>query len=168
MIRSLIALISTLSLAACETAAMKAEPSLARRPAESIDPRLPVDVPVDARAVDPALAARIEVLMTVARNSAAAFSAAVPAALAKAAASGSPQSESWIAAQSALAELDRTRAPFTRALGDLDALRAESARSGDRASAADVAALEAAAEELNVLAERQAEALGAIRAQIAG
>ncbi|QIK95482.1 hypothetical protein G7076_02355 [Sphingomonas sp. HDW15A] len=168
MIRPLLAILLILPLAACETSTMQKEPSLARRSAESIDPRLPVDVAVDSRPLDPALAARLEALLTEARNAAAAFAAAEPVARAKAASSGQPESESWIAAQSALAELERTRAPFTRALGDLDALRAQSARSGDRASAADVAALEAASADLSSLSERQAEALDSIRAQIAG
>ena len=168
MIRSPILALPMLMLAACVTPSAQGEPSLARRAAEAIDPRLPVDVPVDARAVDPALAAQIEALMTEARNSAAAFTATEPGAQAKAAAAGPPESESWIAAQAALAELERTRAPFTRALGDLDALRAASARSGDRASPADIAALEAAAAELLAMSERQSAALDAIRAQIAG
>lgn len=168
MIRPLLAALSTLALAACETPSSQGEPSLARRPAESIDPRLPVDVAVDSRPVDPALAAKLEALLTEARNAAAAFAAAEPAARAMAASAGRPESESWIAAQNALAELERVRAPFTRAYGDVDALRAQSARSGDRASAADVAALEAASAELNGLAERQAEALDSIRSQIAG
>ena len=168
MIRSLFVTFSVLTLAACETPSAKGEPSLARRPAESVDPRLPVEVAIDPRPVDPALAARLEGLLTQARNAAAAFTAAEPAARAKATGAGPIESESWIAAQNALAELERTRAPFTRALGDLDALRAQTARSGDRASAADIAALEAASAELNGLAERQAEALDSIRGQIAG
>ena len=129
---------------------------------------MPVEGAVDSRPVDPALAARLEALLTEARNAAAAFAAAAPAARAKAASAGQPESESWIAAQNALAELERTRAPFTRAYGDVDALRAQSARSGDQASAADVAALEAASAELNGLAERQDEVLDFIRSQIAG
>lgn len=168
MIRPLLAVLPVLLLTGCKTPPIQGEPSLAARPAESIDPRLPVDVAVDSRAADPALAARLAALMAEARNASASFMAAEPTARARAAASGQPESESWIAAQSALAELERTRAPFTRALGDLDTLRATIVRSGDQASAADLAALEAASLELNALAERQSESLDAIRAQIPG
>lgn len=168
MIRPLLATLPVLLLAGCQTPEIQGEPSLATRAAESIDPRLPVDVVVDARAVDPALAARLAALMAEAREASTAFMAAEPIARAKATASGPRESESWIAAQSALAELERTRAPFTRALGDLDTLRATATLSGYQASAADLAALEAASVELNALAERQAEALDAIRSQIPG
>ena len=167
MIRALFLFFSVLVLPACETATAQGEPSLARRPAESIDPRLPVDVAVDARPVDPALAARLQTLMADARTSAAAFASAEPAARAKASAAGQPESESWIAAQAALSELDRLRAPFARAIADLDELRANSARSGDRASPADIAALEAAAAQLLNISERQSASLDSIRTQIA-
>lgn len=154
-------------LPACATSTLGSEPSLAPRAAEAIDPRLPVTIDVDARPADAGLAARIESLLAEARASANAFAASEPVARAAAARAGSPQSESWIAAQLALSELERTRAPFTRAFAEIDELRSVSARSG-RSAPADVAALETAAAELRGLGERQAEALGSIRALIAG
>lgn len=159
--------IAVLLLAACQTVPTDGEPSLGRRAAEAIDPRLPVEATVDTRPADEALAARIRVLMAEARASANAFAAAEPGTRAAAAAAGAPQSESWIAAQLALSELERTRAGFTRALADLDALHANLARS-DRASAADLAALESAANDLRGTGERQVETLDSIRAMIAG
>ena len=155
------------ALAACQTAIPRGEPSLAPRSAEAIDPRLPVEAAVDARPADAALLGRIAELLRDARASAAAFAAAAPAARAAAAAAGAPQSESWIAAQLALSQLERTRAPFTRAFAELDEMRAATARTGN-ASAADLAALDAAAAELQGLAERQVEALDTIRAAIPG
>ena len=156
-----------LALAACETATSNGGPSLARRSAEAIDPRLPVEVAVDGRPANSALAARIAALLAEARASAAQFAAAEPRARSAAAAAGPAQSESWIAAQHALSELERTRAPFTRAFAEVDELRSASARSGGE-SPADAAALEAAATELQGLAERQVEALDSIRAAISG
>lgn len=155
------------ALTACETATMRSEPSLAPRAAEAIDPRLPVTVGVDTRPADAGLAARIGALLAEARASANAFAAAEPGTRAAAAAAGSPQSESWIAAQLALSELERTRAPFTRAFAEIDELRSASARNA-RSAPADVAALETAAAELRGLGERQAEALDAIRGLISG
>lgn len=155
------------TLPACQAAMMRNEPSLARRPAEAIDPRLPVEVAIDSRPADPGLVARIATLLAEARASAAAFAVAEPRARGAAAAAGAPQSESWIAAQLALSELERTRAPFTRAFAEIDELRAASARSGT-AAPADAAALEAAAEELRGLGERQVEALDSIRGSISG
>ena len=160
-------LLPILALSACQTATTRAEPSLAPRAVEAIDPRLPVDVAVDARPIDSGLAVRLSALIAEARASAAAFDTLEPAARAKARAAGSPESESWVAAQTALSELDRARAPFARAIADLDELRSASARSGDRASPADVAALEAAAAELLAVSERQSAALDSIREQIA-
>lgn len=155
------------TLSACHAATSRTEPSLARRAAEAIDPRLPVTVEVDNRPADAGLVARIDGLLSEARASANAFAAAEPSVRAAAVAAGAPQSESWIAAQLALSELERTRAPFTRVFAEIDELRSASARGG-RASPADVAALEAAATELRGLEERQAEALDSIRAMISG
>ncbi|HET9355630.1 MAG TPA: hypothetical protein VFO42_05645 [Sphingomicrobium sp.] len=153
------------ALSACQTAAPGAEPSLARRAAENIDPRTPVEVAVDSRPAQAGLVARIAALVAEAEASAAAFAAAEPGARSAAAAAGAAQSESWIAAQLALSELERTRAPFTRALAQVDELRSASARGGT-ASPADVGAMESAAARLQQMGERQVEALDAIRAII--
>lgn len=152
-------------LAACQTSGPGGEPSLARRAAENIDPRTPVPVAIDGRPADAGLAARIAVLLAEADSSAAAFAAAEPRARSAAAAAGTAQSESWIAAQLALSELERTRAPLTRALAEVDELRSARARDG-RASPADIAALESAAARLQQMSERQVEALDSIRAAI--
>lgn len=157
-----------LALAACETPAVRGgEPSLAPRVAERIDPRLPVEAAVDARPADPALLARLDALAGQARSAAAAFAAFAPRVRAAADAAGAPTSESWIAAQHALSELERTRAPFTAALAEIDQLHAARVR-GATASAADLAALEAASAELRALDQRQAETLDSIRMAIAG
>ena len=153
-------------VAACQTPVPRGEPSLAPRSAEGIDPRLPVEAAIDSRPADGAMLRRIAALIDEARDSAAAFAQAVPGARSAAAAAGPAQSESWIAAQLALSELERTRGPFTRAFAELDEMRSASARNA-AASPADVAALEAAAAELHALAERQVEALDSIRSAIA-
>lgn len=162
----LLALPGLFAVAACATATPTGEPSLARRSSEAIDPRLPVEVAVDSRPADPDLVRRIAALLDEARGSAAAFAAAEPATRASAAAAGPPQSESWIAAQLALSQLERTRAPFTRAFAEIDALRAAAARNA-ATPPADLAALQAAADELRGLGEVQAASLGSIRAMIA-
>src|SRR3982751_3896982 len=111
-----------LCLSACTTPPSGREPSLAPRAAEAIDPRVPIPSEIIAGPADPALAARIAALLAEARNGDAQFQAAVPNAEQQAASAGPAQSESWIAAQQALSALIATRAPVTKAIGDLDGL----------------------------------------------
>jgi hypothetical protein len=161
-----LAIVPALVLAACSTSNTP-EPSLARRPAEAIDPRIPVDAaPIDDPA-DPALSGQVDVLLSSAGAAAAQFEAGEPRVRALADAAGPAQSESWIAAQSALSELGRFSAPAAAAASDLDLLRSVRARSGQPMLAADLALLESAASQLRAINDRLGERLAAIGAQIA-
>src|SRR6059058_860208 len=77
-------------------------PSLQPRAAEAIDPRVPVERPMNERPVTPALASRLAELVAQARSGDAAFAPAADQAERLAAAAGAPQSEGWVAAQQAL------------------------------------------------------------------
>src|SRR3954465_11573176 len=77
-------------------------PSLQRRAAEAIDPRVPVERPINDRPVAPALPARPPRLRAQARGGEAAFEPVVAEAERLAANAGAPQSEGWTVAQQAL------------------------------------------------------------------
>lgn len=143
------------------------EPSLAPRAAEAIDPRLPVTAAPDPAPADAALVARLAELLAEARSAAERFNTAEPAARALAQSAGAAQSEGWVAAQGALAELERARGPSARAAADVDSLAAERLRVGRSYTAADLAALEQAAAELRAINERQVAALDSIAALLA-
>ena len=144
-----------LGLIGC-AASSTTEPSLARRPAEAIDPRLPIASEPVSGPVDATLAARLSQLIAAGNAGAQRFDAEVGQAQALANAAGPAQSESWILAQQALSGLEGARAATTRALSDVDAIAAARIASGTGLSAADVAALEAASSELRGATDRQA------------
>src|SRR6266571_2690621 len=120
--RKLVCLV-VLSLSAC-AAPGGPYPSLQPRAAEAIDPRVPVERPMNNRPVTPALASRLAELVAQGRSSDAAFEPAADQAEHLAAAAGAPQSEGWVAAQQALSVAAAARGPTTAALGDIDALGA--------------------------------------------
>jgi hypothetical protein len=145
-------------LAAAGCAAPGPYPSLAPRPAEKAyaageDERQPTPQPDD-----PALAAEIDRLAGEAKGGAAAFDAALPAAEAAATAAGGVGSDSWVEAQQALSRLESARARTTAALADLDRLAVERASAGTL-SDDDRNALRAATDQLQALADSQAERL---------
>jgi hypothetical protein len=162
----ILALFPALALAACSSIPTN-EPSLARRPAEAIDPRLPVTVEPSNAPADAATDARISDLLASARAGARAFDEAVPRVRSLADRAGPAQSESWIAAQLALSELDRHRAAGVTAASDLDALRSQQLRSGHVALAAELELYEAAAAELREINERMAAAYRSIADNLA-
>ncbi|HKC03543.1 MAG TPA: hypothetical protein VKC17_09600, partial [Sphingomicrobium sp.] len=77
-------------------------PSLLPRAAEAIDPRVPVERPLNDRPVNAALAARLAELVSQARAGDAAFGPAAAEAERLAGVSGEARSEAWVAAQEAL------------------------------------------------------------------
>src|SRR5436305_10245954 len=77
-------------------------PSLQPRAAETIDPRVPVERPINDRPVTPALATRLAELVIQAHAGEEAFAPAVSEAERLAASAGAPQSESWTVAEQAL------------------------------------------------------------------
>jgi len=156
-----------LALGAC-TAATGPGPSLAPRSAESIDPRVPVVSTTVPRPADPALVARLDELVRVARQGDGAFAAAGREAERVAASAGAAQSESWIVAQQAVSAAVAARAPTTRALGDIDALAASALARQNGIAPADLRAIEAAAAEVGAIDGRQAKVIDALQARLGG
>ena len=144
---------------------MVSEPSLARRAAESIDPRVPV-IAVASGPVDAALVARLGKLVAEGREGARSFDAQLGQTEALAKAAGPAQSESWIVAQEALSALEGARAKTTAALADIDAIAAGRIKSGAGLGPADLAAIDAASSELRAIADRQSETIDRIGAQL--
>ena len=140
------------------------EPSLARRAAESIDPRVPVIAEVASGPVDAALAARLGKLVADGHEGARSFDAQLGQTEALAKAAGPAQSEGWIVAQEALSALEGARAKTTAALADVDAIAAGRIKSGAGLGAADLAAIDAASSELRAIADRQSETIDRIAA----
>ena len=156
-----------LLLFAC-TAPQTAEPSLAPRAAESIDPRVPIPDEVVSGPVDPALASRIAALMAEVRAGDAAFSAAAQNAEALAAAAGPAESESWIVAQETLSALVAARGPVTRAIADLDALAATRIAATGGILPGDLNALQAATSEAGAIGQREAEVIDRLQTRLGG
>ena len=143
-------------------------PSLAPRASEAIDPRVPVEAAAPAGAVDAALAAQLAQLLARARAGNAAFREAADAAERLVAAAGSPQSEGWVAAQEALSVAVAAKAPTTRALGDIDAISAGRIAERGWIPPADLAAIEAAAQEVARIDRTQAAVIDSMRARLGG
>ena len=156
--------LSVLLLGGC--ASVTDAPSLARRPAEAIDPRLPIVDRSAALPADPALAAAIRGVAAPAFAQAPTVDAAIARADALAGSAGAPGSESWISAQQALSAAVAVQAPVTRALGDFDAAVAERIRSGARLVPQDLAAVRAISDDLAALDRRQRAALADVQAKL--
>ena len=119
-------------------------PSLQPRAAEAIDPRVPVERPINDRPITPALAARLAELVAQARGGEAAFEPAVAEAERLAASAGAPQSEGWTVAQEALSAAIAARGPTAVALGDIDALAANALQTQGGIAPNDLAAIQGA------------------------
>ena len=156
--------LSALLLTGC--AGVTDAPSLARRPAEAIDPRLPIPDRSAALPADPALAAALRRIADPAFAQAGAVDAAIARADALAGSAGAPGSESWIAAQQALSAAVAAQEPVTRALGDFDAAVAERIASGARLVPQDLATVRAIASDLAALDARQRAALGLVQRRL--
>lgn len=154
-----------LGLAAC-AATSTTEPSLARRPAELIDPRLPLPADAPAGPVDPALQSRLGELVAQGNEGARSFDALVGQADKLAGAAGPRESESWIVAQQALSGLEGARAKTTAALSEIDAIASARIQSGAGLTAADLAAVEASSNELRATADRQSATIDRIGARL--
>ena len=143
-------------------------PSLAPRAVETIDPRAPVVASADQRPVDRALAAHLADLIGQARSGESAFATAAGEAQRMAAAAGPPQSETWIVAQEALSAAVAARSPTTRALGDIDAMTAAALAKSGGISAADQAAIAAAAREVGAIDRGQAQTIDTLQRRLGG
>jgi hypothetical protein len=128
-------------------------PSLALRPAEQEDW---TEEPTHAAPVvanDAALRTRIAALAAEARAGERAFDADLQAAERATAHVGARESDSWVEAQQAISRLQASRGRTDDAAAALHQLRL--ARGGQPTSAADLAALDAAIEDVGAIVERQ-------------
>jgi hypothetical protein len=154
-----------LMLAACTTPGGP-YPSLQPRAGEAVDPRLPVDRPINDRPVTPSLASQLAELVTQARQGDAAFDAAAGQAERLAAAAGSPQSEGWIAAQEALTAAIAAAGPTRNALGDIDGIGARALQTQGGIAPNDLAAIKGAGAEVGAIDARQAARIKAIQQRL--
>ena len=154
-------------LAGCAAPEVTA-PSLAPRPAESIDPRVPVPDPVLPSAADAQLVARLDALIAQARSGDAAFQAAAANARRLAAGAGPRESESWVVAQQALSVAVAARAPVARAIAEIDALGAQSVVEHGGIGAANLRAILAAAAEVAAIDQREAATVSELQAALRG
>ena len=157
--------LAVLTLSAC-SAPGGPYPSLQPRATEAIDPRLPVERPVNDRPVTAGLAAQLAALVDQARAGEAAFDPVVTKAEQLASAAGAPQSEGWIAAQEQLTAAQSAREPTVRALGDIDAIAANALQNQGGIAPNDLAAIQSAAHSVAALDQRQAERIKAIQRQL--
>jgi hypothetical protein len=150
------------ALAAC-TAPGGPYPSLAPRANEAVDPRVPVERPMNDRPVRPALASRLGELVAQARNGDAAFEGAAAMAEKLASSAGGQQSEGWVAAQEALSAAIAARGPTVVALGDIDAIGANALQTQGGIAPNDLAAIKNAGAEVGAMDRRQAARIKAIQ-----
>jgi hypothetical protein len=141
-------------------------PSLAARPAEAIDPRVPVPGIVNDRPVGAVLANRLAELVAQARRGDSEFQPAAARAQRLASAASGPQSESWVVAQEALSAAIAARAPTARAVGDIDALGGDALQTQGGLAPADLAAIQSATAEVTAIDRRHAETVAAIQRQL--
>jgi hypothetical protein len=158
-------LLTLLLLSAC-AAPGGPYPSLQPRAAEAIDPRVPVERPINDRPVTPALAARLAELVAQARGGEAAFGPAAAEAERLAANAGAPQSEGWTVAQQALSAAIEARGPTASALGDVDALGATALQTQGGIAPNDLAAIQGAAAEIAALDSGQAARVKALQERL--
>lgn len=159
------ALLSIIALSAC-SAPGGPYPSLQPRPAEAIDPRVPVTRPINERAVTPALASRLSALINEAQSGEAAFDGPASEAERLAAIAGAPQSDSWIEAQEALTAAIAARKPTATALADIDDIGGNALQTNAGISPNDLAAINTAAEQVSALDRRQVERIDAIQKRL--
>jgi hypothetical protein len=141
-------------------------PSLQPRAAEAIDPRVPVDRPMNARPVDPGLAANLDRLIGQARAGNSAFASLIDSAERLSEVAGAPRSEGWIAAQEALTAAIAARRATATALADIDALGGDRLQAQGGMAPADVAAVQSAAEQVGALDSRQHERVEAVQRRL--
>jgi hypothetical protein len=141
-------------------------PSLLPRSAEAIDPRVPVERPINERPTSPAISARLVELIAEARAGDVAFAPLAGTAQRLAAAAGEASGESWIVAQQALSAAVAARAPTVRALGDVDALAAGRLADQGGLAPSDLAAIQGAANEIATIERRQAATIAGIQRRL--
>jgi hypothetical protein len=155
-------------LAAASCSTVKDAPSLAARPSENIDPRLPVADTSASVPADAALAAQLAALVQAAGGATARFEVAIARAEQLAGVAGPRQSDSWVAAQQALSAAVAERYPVTRALADIDALATARVLGGGPLSQADQQAVREAGAGVEAINARQAARVAAVQRRLGG
>jgi hypothetical protein len=164
--RHLLPLVATSILAACSAPSMQ-EASLAPRAAEAIDPRVPIPNASVPGTVDPALAERLQALVSSVRATAPAFETREAEASRLASQAGPMASESWVAAQQALSRLVEQHGETTNAAANIDALASDRLEGQHWIKPADREAIAAAAAEVAAINDSQAAAIGRIAEKLA-
>ena len=141
-------------------------PSLAPRAGEALDPRVPVERPINDRPVTPALAARLAELVGQANRGQSDFAPLAARAEQLASSAGGPQSDGWVAAQETLSAAIAARGPTARALGDVDAIGADMLEKQGGLSPSDLAAIQRAQAEVGAIDEGQAERIKAVQRRL--
>ena len=154
-----------LTVAACSSTGGP-YPSLQPRAAEQVDPRLPVQRPINDRPATPALTARLDALVADAQSGNGAFDAAMSEAERLAASARAPQSDGWVAAQEALSAAVAARRPVSEALSEIDAIGANALQTQGGLAPNDLAAIQQAAATVGGLDRRQAERVQAVQQRL--
>lgn len=163
--RILLALTIAGSMSACSTPPGN-YPSLAPRPQETIDPRVPIPNELHVGPADAGLAAHLAALVDQAQAGDQAFQSVAENAERLAASAGAQQGEGWVAAQQALSAAQEARGPTTRALGDIDALGSDALQKYGGISAGNMKAIEAAAARVAEIDNREADRIDAIEKRL--
>jgi len=160
-----IPILSVITLSACASPGGP-YPSLQPRAAEAIDPRVPVERPINDRPVTAGLASRLAGLVAQARDGDAAFAPAIAEAERLASAAGAPQSEGWTVAQEAVSAAISARGPTVNALSDVDALAANALQAQGGIAPNDLAAIQGAASEIAAVDSAQAARIKALQGRL--
>jgi hypothetical protein len=163
--RRFLPLMTFLALGACSTVGGP-YPSLQPRAGEQVDPRVPVDRPMNDRPAKAALANQLAQLVAQARAGNAAFEAAADRAEQLAGSAGAPQSEGWVAAQESLSAAVAAAGPTRIALGDIDGIGAAALQNQGGIAPNDLAAIKSAQAEVAGMDQRQSERITAIRRRL--
>jgi hypothetical protein len=155
----------TLALSACATPGGP-YPSLQPRASELVDPRVPVDRPMNDRPVTPALASRLSELVAQARNGDSIFASAADAADRAATGAGGPQTEGWIAAQEAVSAAIAAAGQTRVALADIDAISATALQTQGGIAPNDLAAIKSASAEVGAIDRRQADRIAGLQRRL--
>ena len=141
-------------------------PSLQPRAAERIDPRVPIEKPMNNRPPNAAMTAQLQALVEEARGGEPAFDSAAGEAERLAASAGARESESWIQAQEALTAAVAARKPVATALGDIDEMGARALQTQGGIAPNDLAAIDRAAREVAAIDQKEAETVKAIQSRL--
>lgn len=155
-----------LALSACG-ATSTTEPSLAHRPAENIDPRVPVPNDIPSAVADAGLSTQLAALVASARSGVAEYERRASETRSLADRAGPMASESWVSAQQSLSRLVEQQGVIARAAADVDKIAADRLQGNGWLSPADQAQIRAAQEAISEIAAPQLAEIDRLRDQLA-